>query len=199
MQELALYLPRTARIFDAGMGTGVLGRAARRSVLQAQVTGIDLIKHAPWEPGLLAYAEVLHGDFLDLTPWGPGWDLVISNPPYSQAMEFIEQSVRMLEPRGLAAMLVNMHVLGSGARAFRWKQLCTRLLGQRMLAPRPKFDERGTDSTEYAWLLFGGADARLHPRLPAFDWYTRPGLVDDLLKAERRTRDKQQVLEAAAE
>lgn len=80
--------------------------------------------------------------------------VIITNPPFSLAEEFLEAGFRY-QPEVLV-LLLRLNFLGSAKRA--------RLLKDRMpdvyvLPNRISFDNRGTDSVEYAWMVF-------HPREP---------------------------------
>lgn len=97
------------------------------------------------------YGDV--GDFLALAESMrqlPKWDVAITNPPYSFAIEFI---VAMLPLAHHVAVLTRLNFLaGAGRREF----FATEPPDVYVLPNRPSFTEDGrTDATEYAWLHWG--------------------------------------------
>jgi hypothetical protein len=76
----------------------------------------------------------------------PMVDLIITNPPYSLAKEFIEKS---LKESYSVWYLLRINFLASLERSEWWQdKLPTHLL---VLSARPSFMNKGTDATEYAW------------------------------------------------
>ena len=87
------------------------------------------------------------GDFLEETP-EPIFDLVITNPPYSLAMEFIQHGMKFL--RNADSRLVYLLRLGflSSKKRAVWMRENTPSIY--VTPKRPSFFE-GTDQTDYAW------------------------------------------------
>lgn len=59
------------------------------------------------------------GDFLKManeTFFDQYYDMVITNPPFSLAIEFIEKSLRIVKPRGYVVMLLRLNFFGSEDR-----------------------------------------------------------------------------------
>jgi len=82
----------------------------------------------------------------------PAVDLVVTNPPFSLAQEFL--SVSFTHCRGVVAYLLRLNYLGSQKRKDWWQgKTPTHLY---VLSERPSFnwDGRGTDATEYAWFVW---------------------------------------------
>jgi len=78
------------------------------------------------------------------------FDAVITNPPFSRAMDFVRRS---LEHAPIVIMLLRMGWLGSDERA-AW--LRERTPSVYMLPDRPSFTADGaTDSDYYAWMAWG--------------------------------------------
>lgn len=97
------------------------------------------------QPYLDAVAdEVEIGDFLRGA--GPrSADVVIGNPPFALAMEFIQESIWRARH---VAFLLRLNFLGSAGRApFHHKHP----VDVYVLPNRPSFSGHGTDSIEYAW------------------------------------------------
>jgi hypothetical protein len=95
--------------------------------------------------------NVLHADALEKT-W-PEADLLVTNPPYSLAMEFIAKAIDWIGSTGReAAFLTRLNFLGSQKRAtFHRRHPCD----IHVLPKRPSFTNGGTDATEYCWMVWG--------------------------------------------
>ena len=94
--------------------------------------------------------------------WTPKteFDLLITNPPFSHGLEFLQKS---LTEAKTVAYLLRVNFLGSvDRRAFWGLNEPDHML---VLTPRPSFVYGGTDSTEYAWFIWdrGG---HVHPETP---------------------------------
>jgi len=97
-----------------------------------------------------ATAGVGQGDALGPEPW-PMADLVLTNPPYGLALEFVERAAKEL-PGACRAFLLRLNFLGSQKRAvFHRANPCDVYV----LPKRPSFTNGGTDATEYAWFVWG--------------------------------------------
>jgi hypothetical protein len=94
------------------------------------------------------WAELSEGvDYLS-TPFD-NVDLILTNPPFSIAEQFVEKA--LLESNSVV-MLLRLNWLGSQKRYDFWlKNPATGLI---ILSKRPSFTGTGTDSTEYAWFIW---------------------------------------------
>lgn len=104
----AKTLPHTARILDLCTGSGCIGLAVAKNVLNARITLADVSKDAlavarknVAANGLLSRVSCVTADALN----GPDkflgkFDLIVSNPPYitSREMEELPHSVKDFEP-----------------------------------------------------------------------------------------------------
>lgn len=91
-------------------------------------------------------------DFLKEPP-RPEFDLIITNPPFIRAMEFVEQALKWRRrPDSVVAMMLRLNFLGSKKRA---KWLREHPPAVYVTPARPSFRPDGrTDSIEYAWFLW---------------------------------------------
>lgn len=146
----ALFPPREGwiRILDPGAGSGVWGAIASNRLLKTDVWGVELRN---LEQPAEFDSWIACRDFLDWTPlYNTRFDLVIGNPPYSLAEEFIRHSFDLLAPGGQIVFLLRLAFLEGQARA---KGLWTEHPPERVLVlpKRPSFSGNGkTDAIAYA-------------------------------------------------
>lgn len=83
------------------------------------------------------------------------FDIIIGNPPYSEAQEFIEHSFELLNEKGILIFLLRTNFLESKKRYEFWKKHpLSRLY---TLSKRPSFTGKGTDATSYSWFIWDKA------------------------------------------
>ena len=80
-------------------------------------------------------------------------DLVLSNPPFTKALQFFDKAIKECNT---VIMLQRLNYLGSKARHNWWKS--TPPTGIIVLSKRPSFTGKGTDSTEYCWFIWDKTD-----------------------------------------
>jgi release factor glutamine methyltransferase len=111
------------RVLDVGTGTGAIALAIANECPAAQVVAIDISPEAlelarenAERTGLADRVELVQGDLF--SGLAPGFDLVVSNPPYvlPEEIEALEPEVRDWEPR---AALVGVGATEALARAAR--------------------------------------------------------------------------------
>lgn len=96
---------------------------------------------------LLPRQHVLFGNFLEAPV--KKFDVIITNPPYSLAYEFIQKSLTLAP---LVIMLLRLNFLGSIKRRAWFHDNMPDVY---VLPNRPSFKLHGrTDSTEYAWMVW---------------------------------------------
>ena len=81
------------------------------------------------------------------------YDLVIGNPPYSHAEAFARRAREAAGAGGAVALLLRLGFLAGQARS-GW--LRADVPDVYVLARRPSFVAGGSDSSDYAWLVWGG-------------------------------------------
>lgn len=147
LQVLGKRLPSgSVDVFEPACGSKqAIVQAVKSEWPKAQVTCSDIIE--PWS-----------ADFLTLSP-EPRFDLIITNPPFSLAMEFIERAFQWRRSDdSIVAMLLRLNFLGSKRRA-PW--LRAHMPSVYVTPKRPSFSvnkkgKLGTDSVEYAWFVWDG-------------------------------------------
>lgn len=102
-----------------------------------------------------SWSEINEGkDFFEFTNQV---DLILTNPPFSVAREFIDHALSI---SNTCIMLLRLNFLGSIDRHNWWKQKPPSAL--HILSKRPSFTGKGTDATEYAWFVWDKTN-RLSP------------------------------------
>lgn len=99
-----------------------------------------------------SHCEINEGsDYLEhIALWR--YDLIITNPPFSLAMEFLQKS---LQEADTVVYLLRLNFLGSQKRKAFWQ--ANRPSHILVLSKRPSFTGGGTDSIEYAWFCWDRA------------------------------------------
>jgi SAM-dependent methyltransferase len=146
-------------ILEPGCGNGAIVKAVREWRPNAMVTAVDINEtlvdemlkdDQSWLDGDLNLVGCV-GDFLGF-PFERRFDLIIGNPPYKMAQEFVERSFDLLTPLGTVAMLLRLNWLASKKRIdFHLKHPADVYV----LPRRPSFTGDGsTDASEYAWMVW---------------------------------------------
>lgn len=86
-------------------------------------------------------------------------DLIVTNPPFSIALDFLEKSLRESKT---VVYLLRLNFLGSQKRQEFWKKNPPSHLFT--LSKRPSFTGKGTDATEYAWFVWDGGGYMKRPQ-----------------------------------
>jgi hypothetical protein len=144
------YLPRTRVLLDPCCGTGAMIQRAGVELHAEHVHGIEVDDTRPFvhfNPRRLTNADAL------TVPW-PECDLILTNPPFNLAMDFVFRALQEVTARGTTvAMLLRLAFLASATRApFHIANPSDVFV----LAKRPSFTEDGkSDSADYAWFIWG--------------------------------------------
>lgn len=138
-------------ILEPGAGDGNIVRALRRHGL----FDIDAIEIRPEERENLEEicSQVTIGDFLDVDIQKK-YDLVIGNPPFSLALEFIQRAFQVVKPGGKVIFLLRTAFLESDRRFSFWQEPGHIPTGLYTLHKRPSFTGKGTDAQSYSWFVW---------------------------------------------
>jgi len=130
-------------MMEPACGAGAICKAAKKWSPSIDIEAIDIRDHG-WHDTFIA-------DFLDLPPT-PEYDLIITNPPYSLALDFIQHAMKFRKDEtSVVAMLLRLNFLGSQKRA-GWLRDNTPSI---FVSPRrPCFKNGRSDATEYAWFVW---------------------------------------------
>lgn len=141
-------------VVDAGAGTGAISAVVAARYPNLEILGVEknpeLVAKARAR-GLFA-AEFVEADFEKWSPPGSAPDIVIMNPPFSRAREFVLHARAIVKRGGtVAALLRGGFLWGKGRREFHKKHASDLF----PLTKRPSFTGDGkTDATEYAWFVW---------------------------------------------
>lgn len=157
---------RPELVLDPGAGLGIWGKAARGIWSSPTIIGVE-IEHNP-----APYYDIWHrDDYLSLSRSWRGNvktrpDLIVGNPPYRLAEEFIEASHNIVRQGGLIAFLLRLNLLAGQKRREFWKKYAPGYVA--VCVERPSFtNDGGSDATEYALFVWGD---RFHSINPNIDW-----------------------------
>ena len=136
-------------ILEPSAGNGNIITALRNRGYKNHITAVELRKE---EIGNLQNADVvIIDDFLRLKPVIL-YDVIIGNPPYSLATEFIDKALDFLAPGGRLIFLLRTNFLESKRRFAWWQDKLP--TGLYTLHKRPSFTGKGTDATSYSWFIW---------------------------------------------
>lgn len=137
-------------ILEPSAGNGAIIDTLRAAGYTNHIHAIEIRKEE--KENLMRNATTVSiEDFLDADPIIT-FDVIIGNPPFSLAQEFIDKSLSLLNPGGKLIFLLRTNFLESKKR-FEWWQdkLPTKLY---VLSSRPSFTGKGTDATSYSWFIW---------------------------------------------
>lgn len=130
------------RILEPAAGDGALLASLRAAWPEATIDAYDVEPRHP---------SVVKRDFwFDDTP--QRYDLVMTNPPFSHAMEFVRYGLSKLDEGGRLVLLLRLAFLESEERASFFKRNEPDVY---VLSARPSFRNGATDpKTAYAWFVW---------------------------------------------
>ena len=99
------------------------------------------------------WAELRYGRDYLTHDFGRKFDVIITNPPFSLAEQFIRKSLRELAPDGTMIYLQRINFLGSVKRVPFWAEVGFPDKTP-VIIPRPRFVGGGSDSCEYCWFTW---------------------------------------------
>jgi hypothetical protein len=149
------FLPTAGSVLEPCAGDGAIVAALR-------ARGVDCVDAIEIDEDRAAKVRAIGGDVLCSDALGPEaagiWQaahgLILTNPPFSLAMEFVELALASQRPhRGTSAFLLRLSWLASSKRAAFHRENPSDVY---VLSRRPSFTGDGkSDSTDYAFFVWG--------------------------------------------
>lgn len=136
-------------ILEPSAASGNFMKALKLNGINANITAIEY-RHEEFDKLKQLADNVYIGDFLSLETERK-FDLIIGNPPFSKALEFLEKCFDLLTEDGRMIMLLRTAFLESKQRYDFWQR--HPLTGLYVLSARPSFTGKGTDSTSYSFFI----------------------------------------------
>jgi hypothetical protein len=144
----ALELP-AGRWLEPGAGEGHIIRAVDEARGDVEWTACELRAECRESLRVLVPEVRCPHDFVEHRAPASGFDVVICNPPFSLACEFVERSLPLGE---WVVMFLRLNFLGSARRNSFFR---ARMPDVYVVPDRPSFTADGkTDSVEYAWFVW---------------------------------------------
>ena len=137
-------------ILEPSAGNGNIIQVLRQKKVQGIITALELREEE--RDSLTQISDkVIIGNFLE---WEPDkeYDVIIGNPPYTYAREFIEKCFKIANKNTVIIMLLRTAFLESKSRYEFWQQ--HPLSGLYTLSKRPSFTGKGSDATSYSWFIW---------------------------------------------
>lgn len=142
------------RVLEPSAGEGAILRELVNANPRMRIQGLEIDEERCKRAN--AHCRTKRADFLS---WKAAdeFDLVITNPPFALAMDFVQAALNILAPEGTCAMLLRLNWLASMKRASFLTRYCPDVY---VLPRRPSFTGGGTDATDYGWFLWRGPQPR---------------------------------------
>ncbi|GAC1448425.1 MAG: hypothetical protein PVSMB8_07410 [Vulcanimicrobiaceae bacterium] len=185
LANVGTTIVRAKRIIDAGCGTGAIAERVSK-VATGQVMGIEREEHLVEQASARGGFKVYQADFLEL-PRDEDVDVVIMNPPFVDALAFVEQALAMTKPGGHVISLLRMNWFAPEERREinTTKPAWLHVLSQRPCFTVDKCGEVGSDATEYCWAVWSKPHEG-HPWHPYGRWSLLPAPDPAAVSAHRK-------------
>lgn len=137
-------------VLEPSAGNGNVSALIKTFYPEKNVTSIE-IRESELLNLLDCSDSVIIGDFLKMDV-DTRFDIIIGNPPYIYALEFVKKSLELLSDDGVLIFLLRTAFLESKLRYLFWQE--NPLTELYTLSKRPSFTGKGTDATSYSWFVW---------------------------------------------
>lgn len=137
-------------VLEPSAGNGNIVKMLNEKYKNKSITSLE-IREEEYDKLLQYSNKVIIGDFLHME-LNKKYDIIIGNPPYSLAIEFVEKCLDCLKENGKLIFLLRTAFLESKSRHEFWQK--NPLNGLYVLSKRPSFTGKGTDATSYSWFIW---------------------------------------------
>lgn len=146
LPKLRCLVPGARRILEPSAGDGALLAGIAATWPRADIIAIDI------EP---QHEAVTEANFLGRRGCYArnDFDLIIGNPPYSLAADFIDRALECVRDRGVVAFLLRHAYFAPAARDELIAHHGVPYRGY-LLRKRPRFRGNGSDFSEYSWYVW---------------------------------------------
>ena len=153
-------------VVEPSVGGGAYARAIRKRWPNVHLVGYDLNK--------TAQGAALCDDFY-WTNWATvaptqKCDMVLGNPPYSEAEEHVELALRRVKSGGMVGMLLRLSFASGKGRVPFWQKRTQDLYSVHVLAERPSFTGGTTDACDYGWFVWRPGVQNVPTFYPGWSW-----------------------------
>ena len=139
------------KILEPSAGDGAICKVLKHKLPYARVVANEIREEENRHLKTLAN-QVHNYDFLEYPSHYCDCDLIITNPPFSLAQEFIEKALSISKPNTYVIMLLRLAFLESKKRHAFWQKYPLSELY--VLSQRPKFINNKSDATAYGWFVW---------------------------------------------
>ena len=137
-------------ILEPSAGNGNIIKVLRDKGIDGNITAVET-RGEEYNNLINLADKVVIDDFLQWNT-NKNFDLIIGNPPFSLAREFLEKCFEISNEKTKIVMLLRTSFLESKTRYNFWQK--HPLSGLYVLCKRPSFTGKGTDATSYAWFIW---------------------------------------------
>lgn len=157
--------PEQAYIVDPSAGDGRILDVLRE--YRDTEARRDVLANVEIHNGYQYDEEIISALGEDFLRWEPMWlvDMYVTNPPYSQAERFFNHAYETTTDCGIICFLLRMGFAAGGHRTKTyWSKPEYRPANMYILPHRPKFNDKGSDSNDYAWFVWvkGNRSSNVH-------------------------------------
>lgn len=138
------------KVLEPSAGNGNISKIIKEKYPKKELTSME-IREEEYNNLTQVSDKVIIGNFLE-NEIKYKYDIVIGNPPYSLAKEFVEKCIDSLNDEGVLIFLLRTAFLESKSRYEFWQR--NPLSGLYTLSKRPSFTGHGTDATSYSWFIW---------------------------------------------
>lgn len=138
------------KVLEPSAGNGNISKIIKEKYPEKELTSME-IREEEYNNLIQISDKVIIGNFLE-DKINYKYNIIIGNPPYSLAKEFVEKCIDSLNDDGVLIFLLRTAFLESKSRYEFWqKNPLSRLY---TLSKRPSFTGKGTDATSYSWFIW---------------------------------------------
>ena len=147
------------RWLEPCVGSGSIIRAVEKRRLQRREQALawtvaEIRSECGPALAALPLSETYLGDFFEMDLRGEMFDVILTNPPFSLAAEFVTACLPLARN---VVFLMRLAMLEGKRRAAFWRENMADIY---ILPNRPSFTGKGTDATAYAWFHWHGMAKR---------------------------------------